>query len=135
VFLHNTGPRPALIAAGRIAEALREDDEVSSALSFSLGVSGWEGEGQLEVSTLLAQAVRLVVFAVLSQRRARAAYPHGAVALLGIAAAAAAAIPQFLPPWIAAAAALPALGLLGLLAIRLGLLPVPRTPRHKPAMA
>jgi hypothetical protein len=55
-FLHNTGPRPALIAAGRIADALREDEEVSSRLSFSLGVSGWQGEGLLEVSTLLAQA-------------------------------------------------------------------------------
>ncbi|MGE5530764.1 MAG: diguanylate cyclase domain-containing protein, partial [Bacteroidota bacterium] len=55
-FLHNTGPRPALIAAGRIADALREDTQLSSCLSFSIGVSGWEGEGLLEVSSLLAQA-------------------------------------------------------------------------------
>jgi GGDEF domain-containing protein len=55
-FLHNTGPRPALIAAGRIADALREDSEISASASFSLGVSGWEGEGLLEVTALLAQA-------------------------------------------------------------------------------
>ncbi len=76
-------------------------------------------------ATVLAQAVRLVVFAILSQRRARAEYPHGAVALLALATAAAAAIPQFLAPWPAAAAALPAFLALGLVAIRLGLLPVP----------
>jgi O-antigen/teichoic acid export membrane protein len=76
-------------------------------------------------ATVLAQGVRLVVFAILSQRRARAEYPHGAVALLALATAAAAAIPQFLAPWPAAAAALPAFLALGLVAIRLGLLPVP----------
>ena len=56
VFFHNTGPRPALIAAGRIAEALRGDDALISSLSFSMGVSGWEGEGPLSLSMLLAQA-------------------------------------------------------------------------------
>jgi len=76
-------------------------------------------------ATVLAQGVRLVVFAILSQRRARAEYPHGAVALLALATAAAAAIPQFLAPWPAAAVALPAFLALGLVAIRLGLLPVP----------
>ncbi|MFC7474280.1 lipopolysaccharide biosynthesis protein [Dankookia sp. GCM10030260] len=81
-------------------------------------------------ATVLAQGVRLVVFAILSQRRARADYPHGAVALLALAIAGAAAIPQFLAPWPAAAAAAPAFVLLGLLAIRLGLLPAPRLPRR-----
>lgn len=56
VFFHNTGPRPALIAAGRIAEALRGDDALRSSLSFSMGVSGWECEGPLSLLTLLAQA-------------------------------------------------------------------------------
>jgi GGDEF domain-containing protein len=56
VFFHSTGPRPALIAAGRIAEALRGDDGLMSSLSFSLGVSGWECEGPLCLTTLLAQA-------------------------------------------------------------------------------
>jgi len=56
VFFHNTGPRPALIAAGRIAEALRGDDALISGLSFSMGVSGWEGEGPLSLTTLLSQA-------------------------------------------------------------------------------
>jgi GGDEF domain-containing protein len=56
IFFHNTGPRPALIAAGRIADALRGDENISEMLSFSLGVSGWERTGLLEVSTLLAQA-------------------------------------------------------------------------------
>lgn len=56
VFFHNTSPRPALIAAGRIVEALRNDPDVMSELSFSVGVSGWEGEGLLEATSLLAQA-------------------------------------------------------------------------------
>lgn len=56
IFFHGTGPRPALIAAGRIADALRQDETLMKTLSFSLGVSGWEGEGLLETSTLLAQA-------------------------------------------------------------------------------
>lgn len=56
IFFHNTSPRPALIAAGRIAEALRNDEEVISRLSFSVGLSGWEGEGLLETTSLLAQA-------------------------------------------------------------------------------
>lgn len=56
VFFHNTGPRPALIAAGRIAEALRNDKEIAGVLSFSIGVSGWEGTGVVEPCTLLSQA-------------------------------------------------------------------------------
>ncbi|WP_431268820.1 lipopolysaccharide biosynthesis protein [Dankookia sp. P2] len=81
-------------------------------------------------ATVLAQGVRLVVFAILSQRRARADYPHGATALLALATAAAAAIPQALAPLPAAAAAPAAFLALGLLAIRLGLLPAPRLPRR-----
>lgn len=56
VFFHGTGPRAALIAAGRIAEALAADAEIDGFMSFSLGVSGWDGSGPVEVSTLLAQA-------------------------------------------------------------------------------
>lgn len=56
VFFHNTGPRRALIAAGRIVEALRSDAQVVEQTRFSVGVSGWEGEGVLEVSGLLSQA-------------------------------------------------------------------------------
>lgn len=56
VFFHNTSPRPALIAAGRIVEALRNDPEVMAESSFAVGVSGWDGEGLLESTSLLAQA-------------------------------------------------------------------------------
>lgn len=56
VFFHHTGPRPALIAAGRILEALRADEEIAGVLSFSIGISGWEGTGTVEPCTLLSQA-------------------------------------------------------------------------------
>lgn len=56
VFYHDTGPRPGLIATGRIADRLRADDEITSSVSFSLGVSGWEACGPVEVCTLLSQA-------------------------------------------------------------------------------
>ena len=56
VCFHNTSPRPALIAAGRIVEALKGDRKVMEALSFSVGVSGWEGDGPLGATSLLAQA-------------------------------------------------------------------------------
>jgi GGDEF domain-containing protein len=55
-FLHNTGPRPALIAAGRIADAMKGDEVLEATLSFSIGVSGWEKSGPVEGSLLLAQA-------------------------------------------------------------------------------
>ncbi len=41
-FFHHCGPRDALIAAGRIAEAIREDEDIARRLLFALGVSGWE---------------------------------------------------------------------------------------------
>jgi len=56
VFFHNTGPRPALIAAGRIADALNGDPVVEEVVSFSIGVSGWEKGEPAEISSLLAQA-------------------------------------------------------------------------------
>jgi len=56
VYFHGTGPRPALIAAGRIADALRADEAINGIVSFSLGVSGWERTGPLEVSMLMSQA-------------------------------------------------------------------------------
>ena len=56
VFFHGTGPRPALIAAGRIAEALGADEAIAGIVSFSLGVSGWEKAGPVEVGTLMSQA-------------------------------------------------------------------------------
>jgi GGDEF domain-containing protein len=56
VFFHGTGPRPALIAAGRIADALKADEALNGFLSCSLGVSGWEHNGPLEVSTLMGEA-------------------------------------------------------------------------------
>jgi len=56
VFFHGTGPRPALIAAGRIADSLKADAAIDGFLSFSLGVSGWERSGPLEVNTLMSQA-------------------------------------------------------------------------------
>ena len=55
-FFPNTGPRAALIAAGRMADALNADEVLDATLSFSIGVSGWEKSGPVEVSTLLAQA-------------------------------------------------------------------------------
>ncbi|TDH62163.1 hypothetical protein E2C06_13400 [Dankookia rubra] len=86
-------------------------------------------------ATIAAQVVRLVAFARLSQRQAPVAYRHGAVAALAAAVAAAAALPQVLPPWTAAALALPVLAALAALAIRLGLLAVPRFGRTRPAAA
>lgn len=56
VFLHNTGPRQALIAAGRLEEALRSDPRVRAQLSFAIGVSGWEHGEMLGATVLLAQA-------------------------------------------------------------------------------
>lgn len=56
VFFHNTGPRPALIAAGRIADAMNLDETVRSALSFSLGVAGKDNPGPVDVEVLLEQA-------------------------------------------------------------------------------
>lgn len=56
VFFHNTGPRPALIAAGRIADAMNLDDMLRGSVSFSLGVAGKEDAGPVDVEVLLSQA-------------------------------------------------------------------------------
>jgi O-antigen/teichoic acid export membrane protein len=78
-------------------------------------------------ATLLAQAVRLGLFLILSQRRAPIAYPLGRVALLAGSAAMAAAALQGLPPGpLAAAAGAAALALLALLALLLRLIALPR---------
>ena len=57
ILLYHTGPRNALIAAGRIAEALRADELLQGTVTFSLGVSGWDCSGP-EGLTLLSQARR-----------------------------------------------------------------------------
>ncbi|NPV47426.1 MAG: hypothetical protein HPY69_10735 [Armatimonadetes bacterium] len=54
-FFYSTGPRAALIAAGRVAEALAADNLVSSEVVFALGVSGWEITGA-DAESLLGQA-------------------------------------------------------------------------------
>lgn len=114
-YLGRTGRIPFLVnsLAGVVAIILY------AVLIPRFGVAGAIG------ATVLAQGVRLVVFAILSQRRARAAYPHSRVALLALGTALAACIPQFLPPWPAASMAGPAFMAVALLAMRLGLLPTP----------
>jgi GGDEF domain-containing protein len=57
VLLYHTGPRNALIVAGRIADALRGDELLNGVMTFSLGVSGWDCSGP-EGLTLLSQARR-----------------------------------------------------------------------------
>lgn len=54
-FFYNTGPRSALIAAGRIADALGADGELMRQLVFAVGVSGWEVVGP-DPAGLLRQA-------------------------------------------------------------------------------
>ncbi len=54
-FFYNTGPRSALIAAGRIAEALSGDALIAAEVVFALGVSGWEITGP-DAERLLTQA-------------------------------------------------------------------------------
>lgn len=54
-FFYSTGPRVALIAAGRVAEALAADQLISSEVVFALGVSGWEITGA-DAESLLGQA-------------------------------------------------------------------------------
>jgi GGDEF domain-containing protein len=55
IFFYNTGPRTALIAAGRIADALTGDHHLNSELTFALGVSGWEVTGP-DAESVLGQA-------------------------------------------------------------------------------
>lgn len=54
-FFYSTGPRAALIAAGRVAEALAGDALITSEVVFGLGVSGWEVTGP-DAESLLSQA-------------------------------------------------------------------------------
>jgi len=56
IFFAGTGPRSALIGASRIADALKADEALRGLISFSLGVSGWDGTGSADVPTLLTQA-------------------------------------------------------------------------------
>ena len=56
IFFYNTGPRGALMAAGRMADVLNSDEAIKRNTMFSLGVSGWELNGLVDVPTLLLQA-------------------------------------------------------------------------------
>jgi hypothetical protein len=55
VFFYNTGPRSALIAAGRIADALVSDQVLSAETTFAIGVSGWQLTGP-DATSVLVQA-------------------------------------------------------------------------------
>lgn len=57
ILLYHAGPRNALIVAGRIADALHDDEFLNGVMTFSLGVSGWDCSGP-EGLTLLSQARR-----------------------------------------------------------------------------
>lgn len=54
-FFFNTGPRSALIAAGRIAEAMSTDPVLTAEINYALGVSGWEVTGP-DAASVLRQA-------------------------------------------------------------------------------
>jgi GGDEF domain-containing protein len=55
VFFYDTGPRLALLAAGRMADALSGDPLLTKEVSFAIGVSGWELAGA-DATSVLAQA-------------------------------------------------------------------------------
>lgn len=63
-FLYGTGPRLALIAAGRIAEALSGDAQLRETLAFAIGVSGWEVTGP-DARGVLSQARQAAAEALL----------------------------------------------------------------------
>ena len=115
-YLQRTGRQSLLVNGGAGLVALA----AYAVLIPRCGVAG------AVAATLLAQAARLVWFAWLSQRSAPLAYGFGRVALLGLACAAVAALPQLLAPLPTLAMAPAALVCLATLAVRLGLLPRPR---------
>ena len=96
---------------------------------YLLLIPHWGVPGAI-AATLLAQATRLGVFTVVSQRRVKLSYPFAALLRLSGVAILAAAVPQVLQPgWTSALATLAGLGLTAAMAFAPGLLVLPATLR------